>query len=505
MFSALILGQGCTQEVPMEPSSNEGQDNSTQDSIQASESQSSGQGSEQGPENEGPQRCYRDLDCEDPSAPACDLNTQRCVRCTHSQTHCTDPNAPFCTSVDGVASCEPCTMDEHCSASDDGPFCVRGAEKEGSEFRCSECRTHSDCKDPGLARCDKSPGMAQRCMPCNEVQGQCPEEQTCLLTQPGRGRCTERVIHVTQRGGCDNATGSKELPFCSFLDALEQVEPMVPTTIRMPSGDPSQLGVEVPDHVELSLVGRQGFYPQLRIGKGSQVSLHRLSVHSGIRVGNDSKLRLDAVEMLASSNLELISGAKAWVERSVFKSDASLIGTPLFDLNGATLKIASSVIAGHQIGSDDPNRDRLALFRLDSQSSLDLDHVTIADNNLRGAAPMLHCMDPQSQVSVQNSIVLDFQKSSQHQCIVSQLKSERVLSDMPALIGTTGARWEAQDWKIYFRDPAHQDYGLRDDAQGDATWTQIQTLGRWAPGQSARDLDGEPWRSGPGFVGADQG
>lgn len=511
LVGAILLSVdfGCTREV--EKSADDAQDTGLQSSFAQTASQASSgttsvdtsQSVEQGPDTGAPVTCFRDLDCTDPSAPACDLGTQRCVRCTHSQIHCQDTSAPHCSSIDGIASCEPCTLDAHCS--EQRSHCVRQGPGASTRFRCTQCRTHRDCEDPANARCDDSEG-AYRCVPCNEVEGQCPRGNTCLMTEPGRGRCTRKVIYAGGTSDCEHADGSQAHPFCSMMDALEHVDSAVPTTLRFPYGDDTPIGLLIPDNVQLSLVGRGNFLPQLFVGKGSEVSVHRLAMESGVLLSDDSRLYLDAVEMGAAASLVVGNGGQAWVERSVFKSDASLVGLPLFDLRGGELKISSSVIAGYRIGSADPVGEKLALFRLDQSSNLNFDHVTIADNDLAAMSPLFRCLDPLSSVTLQNSIVLDLQQSSQLQCTSSQLQATRVLSDHQELIGQGSARWEQGDWRVYFRNPDQGDYGLKsaEHSPEDPTWAQMQSLGQWSPGQTPRDLDGQPWKRGPGYVGADQ-
>lgn len=503
---------GCTQSINKDPARAKG--SGTQGSSQSGPALDSADATssvaatttpsgEQGPGTQAPARCFRDDDCTDPSAPACDLGIQRCVRCTHSQTHCQDPRAPHCSVVDGIASCEPCTMDAHCGAQQ--PYCVRQGPGAPSRFQCAQCRAHSDCVDPAKSRCDTRPGVFT-CAPCNEVEGQCPLDQTCLVTEQGKGRCTQKVLYVGGSSDCSNADGSKALPYCSLPDALDHLDPKVPTTFRLPHGDETQMGFVLPENVQLSLVGQGIFKPQLFVGKGSELSVHRLDMRAGVLLSDASRLRLDAVEMGEGANLVVGAQAQAWVERSVFKSDPAVIGLPLIDLQRGMLKMSSSVIAGHRIGSADPAGDKLALVRLDQSSTLQLDHVTIVDIDLFTKAPMFRCMDPLSRVSVQDSIVLGLEKSSPLQCTASQLQANRVLSDMARFVEQGGARWERLDWGDYFRDPFQKDFGLKSGGHpaGDPTWARIKSLGQWSPGQTPRDLDGEPWKIGQGFVGADQ-
>lgn len=396
-------------------------------------------------------------------------------------------------------------MDEHCGGSAQGPFCVRRSPGQDSAFTCAQCRAHDDCREAARPRCDLQVD-AHRCMPCNEIQGQCPLDSTCLLTQSGEGICTEKTLYFAQGSGCEGADGSKDRPYCSLLELLRGVDPLVPTTIWFLSEDTSRMSILLPDRAKLSLVGAHTLTPQLYVGKDSQVSLHRLGLESNLLVADGAKLRLDGVEVRNGSTLELFPGAYAVVERSVFKSNGLPMGAPLFSLDSAKLELGSSVVANQLIASDDANRDKLALFRLDQGSTLTLDHVTVVDNDLKGVAPLFRCLDPQSKISLQDSILLDFQKSSQILCTASALQVQRVLSDRARLVELGGAQWTAPAWERYFRDPKAQDFGLSngEGLQGDTTWQQIQSLGQWTAGRTPRDLDGEPWQAGPGCVGADQ-
>lgn len=343
-------------------------------------------------------------------------------------------------------------------------------------------------------------------MPCDTVEGQCSGGNSCLLMEEGKGRCTQAVLYVAERSDCENAKGTSAYPFCSIGDALEVIEAKVPTTVRMPGGDPTRLGLMLRDDLMISIVGNESFNPQLMSGKGNEISIYGLRLHSGVTLGGQSKLRLSAVGIGSAVSFQATESSKIWVERCSLANETGLIGMPLFSLDNASLEMTSSVIAGQQIGSDDPNRDNLALFQLNGGSTADLDHLTIVNNDLRGAAPLFRCMDMNSKIALDSSIVLDFEKSSEIRCTGSQLRATRVLSDIDRLSKDQGATWGASDWRSYFRDPKNHDFGLKSGqgSSNDATSKQIRSLGHWDKKQRSWDLDGEPWKEGPGFVGADQ-
>lgn len=464
-------------------------------------------GPEKGTEStkEPAQVCASDKDCTNPEAPACDPQSNRCIRCTRSNDHCLDSAKPYCTTVEGVASCQACVADRDCQSSGRGSFCLQNKEDGQPVFRCVDCVEHKDCSDPQKARCDLR-GGTYSCMPCDSVEGQCGGGNSCLMMEDGKGRCTQAVIYVAERSDCENGEGTLASPFCGLSDALKVIEANVPTTVRMPGGDPTKLGLVLKDNVMISIVGNERFNPQLKSGAGNEISIHGLSLHSGVILRGESKLRLSAVAMGSSVSFEGRESSQIWVDRSSLAAKLGLIGAPLFSLENASLKMSSSVIAGQQIGSDDPNRDKLALFRLNSGSKAELDHMTIVQNDLRSAAPLFRCLDKNSKVTLDSSIVLDFGKSSEIRCTGSQLRATRVLSDLARLSKDQGASWEASEWKGYFRDPDNHDYGLKggQGSSSDATWKQIRSLGHWNKDQRPWDLDGEPWKKGPGFVGADQ-
>lgn len=465
---------------------------------------------EQGPgdtQTGGGPVCRSDQDCQDPNRPACDLQTATCVRCTRAADHCKDPRAPYCGTLDGTPTCQACFRDADCRGLTGRNYCLTDAAANGEPaHRCVECLGDEGCTDPASPRCDLGSGSHQ-CAPCNAVLGQCPGEQSCLLAGAGSGRCTNAVLYVQESSDCEGKTGSKSSPFCSLMDAFRAVDKNTPTTIHLPAGDFSMLGMHVPPGLQVSLVGRENFNPQLFIDQGSMVSLHGFRMQEGgLVVSGGSKVRLSAVVATRVGAFELSGKSELWMDRTVFGSDASRLGTPPMVLVDSQMHISSSVIAGHKVGSDDPERDGLALFGLRGASQLSLDHVTIANNDLEKQAPIFRCEDRRSSVSIDSSIVLDLGASSQMRCANAQISSTRVLSDLPGLVQDGGTLWNQGDWQGYFRNPAQNDFGLGPGYLNstDPMRKAIREMGSWNRDQSSWDLDGQPWAPGSGFVGADQ-
>lgn len=464
------------------------------------DSSSDDEGTEDGPV------CASDLDCTDPSLPACDQRLGMCVRCTRSADHCQDPQFPLCGMVNGIPSCEACFSDNDCRSGGRGNFCLKD-DREGADppHRCVECINDDSCSDPSRPRCAVQSGDYQ-CKSCNAVLGQCPGDHSCLLMGEDTGRCTEAVIYVQESSDCESKTGSQDSPFCTVMDAMRAVEKNTPTTIRLAAGDSTMIGLMVPAGLQVSIVGQEDFNPQLMIEDGTQLSLHGVRMQGGLVVRGGSKVRLSAIESGGTWGIALAGQSEMWMERSVFASDASRLGTPPVIVEDSIMHIGSSVIAGHKVGSDDPERDGLALFGLKGASMLLLDHVTIANNDLETKAPIFRCKDRRSSVTIENSIVLDLRLSSQMRCTNTQLSAIRVISDLPELTTDQGLLWTQIAWKDYFRNPNENDFGLGPGYKnsGDPLRKAIRELGQWQPGQSAWDLDGEPWAPGKGFVGADQ-
>lgn len=454
---------------------------------------------------EGP-ACRSDQDCADPNRPACDSQSGACVRCTRSADHCKDPKAPHCGTLNGTPTCQACFRDADCGVSSGGSYCLKEqpANQEPAH-RCVQCLGDEACTDPAAPRCDLQSGSYQ-CASCNAVLGQCPGDQSCLLMGEGTGRCTSAVIYVQESSDCQGKTGSKASPFCNLMDALKAVNKNTPTTIQLPAGESAMLGVQVPTGIQVSLVGQEDFNPQLVIDEGTHISLHGFRLRGGLLVWGGSKVRLSALEGTRVGSIELSGKSEMWMDRSVFASDGSRLGTPPIAIEDSQLHISSSVIAGHKVGSDDPERDGLALFGLRGASKLSMDHVTIVNNDLEKKAPIFRCKDRRSSVSLESSIVLGLGSSSQMRCASTQVSSNRVLSDLPVLVNEQGRLWTQSAWQSYFRNPAQNDFGLGPGYKNskDAMRKAIRELGEWSSTQSSWDLDGEPWAPGKGFVGADQ-
>lgn len=450
--------------------------------------------------------CASDLDCDDPNRPACDPQSGTCVRCTQSADHCTDPKAPICGRVNGVPSCQACFADDDCRTSKRGNYCLSEQGADGqSPHRCVECTSDESCSDPNRPYCDLQAGRYQ-CTACNTVLGQCPGDQSCLLLGEGTGRCTQAVIYAQESSDCEDKTGSKDSPFCTLMDAIQAVDKDTPTTIRLPRGDSTMIGLQVPAGIKVSIVGQEDFAPQLMLDKGTELSIHGVRMKGGLLIGGGSKVRLSALESARSGAIALTGQSELWMERSVFASDASPLGAAPILLEDSTMHIASSVLAGHKVDSDDPERDGLALFGLKGNSKLLMDHVTIANNDLERKAPLFRCKDRRSSITIENSIVLDLGTSSQLRCANAQISAKRVLSDLPLLIKNQGQLWTPTKLDGYFRNPAINDFGLGPGYfnSADPMRKAIRELGEWTVEQSPWDLDGEPWAPGKGYVGADQ-
>ena len=89
----------------------------------------------------GPAGCASDLDCDDLSAPACDVVTGTCRPCVaqnDTDTHC-PADRPYCTNFE----CRYCLEDKGCAP---GLLCDSGDS-------CKVCRGAADCTSPGLPRC----------------------------------------------------------------------------------------------------------------------------------------------------------------------------------------------------------------------------------------------------------------------------------------------------------------------------------------------------------------
>lgn len=125
-------------------------------------------------------------DCTDEAAPYCNTKGE-CVGCTGIASCAgVDPTTPACDA--GTGKCVECTVDDASACADTRPICDAEAQT------CRACAAHAEC--PGSA-CDLGTGS---CFP------------------------VDQALHVAASGGCDdNGDGSAATPLCSIKAALAKV------------------------------------------------------------------------------------------------------------------------------------------------------------------------------------------------------------------------------------------------------------------------------------------
>lgn len=160
---------------------------------------------------------------------ACQQSTGTCAPDTGIG--CTQDTAPVCSSDSRCIGCDTTN-----SVTGDGQ-CLKWAGDQKNQKKiclagvCKECRTNSDCKEPGKAFCDQP---RNTCVGCTDdtqcpVSNFCKKDDSSLATNDSNsniGDCVspDAVAYVNKNNGsCSDSAmdaGSSTKPFCQISKAI---------------------------------------------------------------------------------------------------------------------------------------------------------------------------------------------------------------------------------------------------------------------------------------------
>jgi len=314
---------------------------------------------------------------------------------------------PYCVDMDCV-SCEALS-----SCVDFEPSKPACDAKTG---RCVECLSHDDCTNPDEPACD--PGTAN-CVPCTEHE-QCPA--TACNLETGQCFPESDVLYVwNEISDCSDAKldygFDPKTPICTLSTAMKRVASGTPTTIKLrpsaksqstPAGLPAGNFVVaiVPQDAQVPSLVMNSEFPALTLSAGNKVFMLRVGMYNSV---NASDPAIDC------------TGATLWLDRQRIYNTKTAIRADNCLLHLRRTIIFSNVGGGLDIGGNDPAKAMLWLensyltenngslfggLRLQEAASAKLVYTTVALN--KSPVPPIDCVANWSgTLEIRNSAIVD--------------------------------------------------------------------------------------------------
>jgi hypothetical protein len=151
------------------------------------------------------------------TAPACEVDSGRCIECVSDSQCSYDPDKPLCLAG-ACGGCVSGAKNACATRSASKPVCLPNGA-------CVECATSADCQVAGKPICDTATNTCKACTGDDQCAAKSIGPGVCLAAQGGRCATDDETIYVgsTGTGTCSDTSanaGSSAMPFCTAQVAV---------------------------------------------------------------------------------------------------------------------------------------------------------------------------------------------------------------------------------------------------------------------------------------------
>lgn len=361
-------------------------------------------------------------DCTDEAAPYCNTKGE-CVGCTGIAS-CAgiDPTTPACDA--GTGKCVECTVDDASACADARPICDAEAQT------CRACVAHAEC-----------PGSA-----CDLGTGACFPDDAVLWVDRAANPC---------------GTGTQDSPFCEIQDAVETIAANTPTVVKVKPGAMTyKTKIDVASGAVVAILGDGGMpvvdvlADAALINDNARVYFSRLQLGSSLTtakgflcVGGD--VWTDRVDITARKSVAIDAiDCNIRLRRSrVYLNPGGGL-----KLSGGSTRLENSFITSNGTGFS-----TFAGVYLTNNAELTAVYTTIIDNDAAMNADSLHCVNP-GLVTIRNSVMFGQNAMTSVNCTGAEA-TESVIDAMA--IAGSGTQVVPTVQATWFKDPANGDFHIK--------------------------------------------